>query len=115
METVRGKRSLRWWIGTPIYAIAMMAMAISLGWVVWLALVVWTAPVRDGAGLLAMPSLLSLYVAIFAFPIAMLVQPHKGRALWFAALAGLYIIMFLADVWMGLHIPFWPRFMRAGP
>jgi hypothetical protein len=114
MGTVPETRSLRWWIGTAIYSVAMLALAVSLAWVIGMAVLAATAPNPEGAGLLAAASLLTLYVSIFAFPIAMLVQPHKGRALWFAALAGVYVVMFLADVAMGLHMPFWPRFMRGG-
>jgi hypothetical protein len=114
MGTDPKTRSLRWWIGTAIYGVAMLALAISLAWVVGLAVVATTAPNPEAAVDLAAVSLLTLYVSVLAFPIAMLVQPHKGRALWFAALAGVYVVMFLADVAMGFHMPFWPRFMRGG-
>jgi hypothetical protein len=115
MESVRETKSLRWWIGIAIYAISMLAMAVSLVWVVGLAGLAALAPHHDGIGILTAPSLLTLYVSVLAFPVAMLVQPHRGRALWFAAFGTLYILVFLADFWIGFNMPFWPRFMRAGP
>jgi len=114
MESVRETRSLRWWIGIAIYAMSMLAMAVSVAWVVGVACLALGSLQREGAGILASASLPSLYVALLSFPIAMLVESSRRRALWFAALASLYVIVFLADVSMDMHIPFWPRFMTGG-
>jgi len=114
MDGDREPRSVSWWAAIILFAISLLAMGASLGLVALAAVapLAWRAEDRLAGPCVALVALPLCYVAMIPFLTSVLLKPHRRRALWFASLGGVFLILLLFDLSEGTPmLRLWPIYM----
>jgi len=95
-----------WWAAIVLFAISLLAMGASL------LLLAWAAAAPQGGQPFWIASLPTLYLGVVTFLISVLIKPHRRRALWFAGLGGVFLILLLFDLSKGTPaLRLWPVYV----